>query len=103
MKAKIVISEKTDDTEYRDNRSVLSSHGGLVRELIKSENSIELVQILSRINSAMHDENSNDDDPLAKVKGLISDMIMRSEEKASADDAHNANYKTFQADQLTCI
>ena len=42
VKAKIVISEKTDDAEYRDNRSVLPSHGGLVRELTKSENSIEL-------------------------------------------------------------
>ena len=31
LKAKAVISEKTDDAEYRDNRSVLSSHGGLVR------------------------------------------------------------------------
>ena len=39
VKANIVISEKTDDAEYGNNRSVLSS--GLVRELIKSENSIE--------------------------------------------------------------
>ena len=29
-KAKDVISEKTDDSEYRDNRSMLSSHGSLV-------------------------------------------------------------------------
>ena len=41
----------------------------------------------------MHDEISNDDDPFAKVKGLISDMITRSEEKASADDTHNAIHK----------
>ena len=87
MKAKILISEKTDDA---DNWSVLSSHGGLVGELIKSENSIELVQIASRIDSEMHDEISNGDDPFAKVKGLISDMITRSEEKASADDTRNA-------------
>ena len=100
VKAKIVISEKTHDAEYRENWSVLPSHGGLVRELIKSENSIELAQLLSRIDSAMHDEISNDDDPLAKVKGLISDMITRSEEKASADDAHNANQKTFEAKQI---
>ena len=78
VKANIVISEKTDDAEYRNNRSVLSSHGGLVIELIKSENSIELVQIASRIDSAMHDEISNGYDPLAKVKSLISDMITRS-------------------------
>ena len=78
VKAKIVISEKTGNAEYRDNRSVLSSHGGLVREVITSENSIALVQIASRIDSAMHDEISNDYDPFAKVKGLISDMITRS-------------------------
>ena len=59
VKAKIVISEKTDDAEYRDNGSVLPSHGGLVRELIKSENSIELAQRASRIDCAMHDEISN--------------------------------------------
>ena len=64
MKAKIVISEKTGNAKYRDNRSVLSSHGGLVREVITSD--------------AMHDEISNHYDPLAKVKGLISDMITRS-------------------------
>ena len=101
VKAKILISEKTDDAEYRDNRSVLSSHGGLVRELIKSENSIELVQIASRIDSAMHDEISNGDDPFAKFKGLISDMITRSEEKASADDTHNANHKASEAKQIS--
>ena len=65
-----MISEKTGDAEYQDNRSVLSSRGGLVRELIKSENSVELVQIASRIDSAMHAEISNGDDPLAKVKGF---------------------------------
>ena len=78
VKAKIVISERTGDAEYRDNRSVLSSHGGLVREVITSENSIALVQIASRVDSAMHDEISGDYGPLAKVKGLISDMITRS-------------------------
>ena len=78
VKAKIVISEKTGNAEYRDNRSVLSSNGGLVREVITSENLIALVQIKSRIDSAMHDEISNDYDPFEKVKGLISDMITRS-------------------------
>ena len=100
MKAKILISEKTDDAEYLDNRSVLSSHGGLVREIITSENSIALVQIASRIDSSMHDEISNGDDPFAKVKGLISNMITRSEEKASADDTHNAIHKASEAKQI---
>ena len=33
---------------------------------------------------------SNDDDSFAKVKGLISDVIARLEEKASADATHKA-------------
>ena len=37
-KAKAVISEKTGDAEYRDNRSVLSSPGCVAREFTKSEN-----------------------------------------------------------------
>ena len=53
-KAKSVILEKTGDAEYRDNRSVLPSHGGLVGELIKSEHSIELAQLTSHVTSAMH-------------------------------------------------
>ena len=85
MKAKIVISEKTDDAEYRDNRSVLSLRGGLATELTESENSIDLAQPTSRVDSAIHADISNgdDDDPFAKVKGLISDMITRSEEKSA--------------------
>ena len=51
-KAKAVISEKT----------VLSSRRGLAGELIKSENSIELEQLASRVDSAMHCEISNGDD-----------------------------------------
>ena len=38
----------------------------------------------------MHAESSNGDDPFAKVKGLISEMISRLEDKASADATHNA-------------
>ena len=36
-KAKAVISEKTDDAEYRDNRSVLSSRGCVARKFTKRE------------------------------------------------------------------
>ena len=95
-KAKAVISEKTDDAEYRDNRSVLSSRGGLTIELTKSENSIELAQLASRVDFAIHAETSNGDDPFAKVKGLISDMIKRLEEKAPAD----ANHEAFEAKHI---
>ena len=64
---------------------MLSSHGSLISSLSKSENSIGLTQIASRAVSTMHAETSNGDDPFAKFKGLISDMITRLEEKASED------------------
>ena len=89
-KAKAVISEKTGDAEYQDNRSVLSSRGSLASSLVKSEHSIELVQLSSRVASAMYVETSYGDDPFAKVKGLISDVMARLEEKASADATHKA-------------
>ena len=95
-KAKAVISEKTGDAEYRDNRSVLSSRGGLAIELTKSENSIELAQLASRVDFEIHAETSNGDDPFAKVKGLISDINKRLEEKASAD----ATPKAFEAKHI---
>ena len=44
-----------------------------------------MTQLASRVDSAMHAETSNGDDPFAEVKGLISDMIARLEEKASED------------------
>ena len=45
----------------------------------------ELAQLASRVDFAIHAETSNGDDPVAKVKGLINDMIKRLEEKASVD------------------
>jgi len=108
-KARAVISEKTGGAEsfsygltqtsfLQLSRSVLSSRGGLakfeavrkIRELAKSEHSLELAQLASRVASAMHAESSNGDDPFAKVKGLISEMISRLEDKASADATHKA-------------
>ena len=94
-KAKAVISEKTGDAECQDNRSVLSSREGLAGELIKSENPIELVQLASHVDSVMHAEISNDDDPFAKVKGFISDMSTRLEEKASTDATHKATSNVY--------
>ena len=38
----------------------------------------------------MHAESSNGDDPFAKVKSLISEMISRLENMASADATHKA-------------
>ena len=53
-----MFSEKTGDAESGTT------------SLPKRENSIELVQIASRVDSAMHGEISNGDDSFAKVKGF---------------------------------
>ena len=50
----------------------------------------ELSQLASRVTSAMHAESSNGDDPFAKVKSLIGEMIARLEEEASAGATHKA-------------
>ena len=68
---------------------MLSSRGCVARKFTNSEHSIELVQLASHVVLAMHAETSNDDDPFAKVMGLISDIIARLAEKASADATHN--------------
>ena len=153
-KAKAVISEKTGDAAYRDNRSVVSSRGGLAGELIKSEYSIELAQLTSHADaSAMHAEkgeaqesesddivmvidgetfcvseedmpkvyyegddgqvlpteqvhegkkiHSNGDNSSVKVKGLISDVITKLEEKASVDATHKATSNVCTAQRLS--
>ena len=72
------------------SRSVLSSHEGLTKfeavkkitQLAKNKHSLELAQFASRVDSAMHAESSNGDDPFAKVKSLISEMILRLEARA---------------------
>ena len=55
---KAVISEKTDNAEYWDNRSVLSSRGGLAIELTKRENSIDLAQLTSRVTATIFSRSS---------------------------------------------
>ena len=54
----------------------------------RSDAGYELLRLASRVISAMHAESSNGDDPFAKVKSLISEMIARLEEEASAGAAH---------------
>ena len=56
-KAKDVISEKTDDSEYRDNRSMLSSHGSLVSSLSKKRafDRVDAAHISCRFRDARRD------------------------------------------------
>jgi len=60
----------------------------IVRDLARSEHSTALAQLASRMASAMHLSSVAGDDPFAKVKGLISDMIERLESAGQADATH---------------
>jgi hypothetical protein len=60
----------------------------LVRDLGHKEKSSALVQLASKMASAMHAENG--DDPFGKIKGMISDMIAKLEDEAGEDATKKA-------------
>merc|ERR1719237_431958 len=62
--------------------------GRFVRDLARKQRSPLLAQLASRMASAMR--SGTGDDPFEKVKGLISDLIVRLEEEAAADAAKKA-------------
>mmetsp|Transcript_148316 Transcript_148316/g.385594 ORF Transcript_148316/g.385594 Transcript_148316/m.385594 type:complete len:887 (-) Transcript_148316:85-2745(-) len=61
-----------------------------VRKLAEKENSEELMQLSRRMASAMRLASSAGEDPFAKVKGLIRDMIENLERDADTDASHKA-------------
>jgi len=61
-----------------------------VRDLARKERSPALTQLASRMAAAMRAGVGSGDDPFAKVKGLIADMIDRLEAEANADASHKA-------------
>merc|ERR1719428_495109 len=61
-----------------------------LKDLARKENFPELVQLASRMSSAMRMGAAVGDDPFAKVKGLISDLIARLEAEAAADAKEKA-------------
>jgi len=61
-----------------------------VRDLARKENSEALAQLASRMASAIRFGTAAGDDPFAKVKGLISDMLVKLEEDAQQDASHKA-------------
>jgi len=70
------------------SRSKLSSRADLadlgvvhlIRDLARKQGSTALAQLASRMSASMHSK-----DAFAKIKGLISDMVARLEQEASAD------------------
>jgi hypothetical protein len=59
-----------------------------IRDLARKSNSPALAQLASRMSSAMKLGVAAGEDPFAKVKGLITDMIATLESEAEADASH---------------
>merc|ERR1719311_2026815 len=104
--AKKVISESTGGAEAQTygleqvsllqlTRSQLASGADnqavrFIRDLARRHNFPELAQLASRMSAAIRLGTSTGDDPFAKVKGLITDLIERLEKEAAADAAEKA-------------
>merc|ERR1719396_21414 len=61
-----------------------------IRDLARKQGSSELAQLASRMGSAIHASSVSGEDPFAKVKGLIQDMLEKLEKEADADASHKA-------------
>jgi chromosome segregation ATPase len=61
-----------------------------VQDLAQKQNSTSLAQLAMRMASVVRVSSASGEDPFAKIKGLISDMISKLEEESSADASHKA-------------
>merc|ERR1719394_216062 len=62
----------------------------LVRRLAKKQHSSALAQLASRISAVARYGSSNGEDPFAKIKGLIQDMITKLEREAGSEATEKA-------------
>merc|ERR550514_1486556 len=62
----------------------------LVQKLAKDDGSTELAQLLTRMRTTMGQAELDGEDPFAKVKGLIQDMIEKLVAEAQKEAAHKA-------------
>merc|ERR1719261_2463469 len=62
----------------------------MVKKLAREQHSAALAQLASRIAVVVKYGSRNGDDPFAKVKGLISDMIVKLEKEAEAEATEKA-------------
>merc|ERR1711865_860179 len=63
---------------------------GLVKKLAKAHHSAALNQLASRISSVLRYGAAGGEDPFAKVKGLITDMISKLESEAKSEATEKA-------------
>lgn len=61
-----------------------------IRDLARKDKSTMLAQLASRVAESLHDSTVAGQDPFAKVKGLISDMIQQLEDDAAAEATQKA-------------
>merc|ERR1719162_1311465 len=70
--------------------NAVESASRFVWRLAQKQSSPALAQLASRISTAVKSSARSGQDPFAKIKGLISDMISRLESEADADASHKA-------------
>jgi peptidoglycan hydrolase CwlO-like protein len=90
MASAAMVQVNTPESFLQVSSSASSEAVRIVKELAKSQNSHMLAQLASRMTSMARLSNSNGDDPFAKVKGLISDMIEKLENEADASATEKA-------------
>jgi len=88
--AKVTYCSEESFLQLRSTRPSADESVRYVRDLAKKQKSTELAQLAARMSSMLRISAESGDDPFAKVKGLISDLIAKLEKEASADADHKA-------------